>query len=442
MFRCPIIATLAFAGVLFVNLTSGLLVAQDRMSMEHQGQNAPTPAAELNPQEPTVIDLGCDCGADAYCGCDEESGGWFINGWLSQGYTANPSRPASNFNNPLAFNDRSNDYQMNQLYLTMGKEVNEDGRGWDFGGRADLMYGTDYFFLESRGLERRRDDSRHWNGDGPRDGGDAALYGLAMPQLYVDAMIPVGSGLKARFGHFYTILGYESPMAPQNFFYSHSQAFVYGNPRTHTGALFSYSPTTCFTLSAGLTNGWDNFEPIDGQHGFLLGAHWDNDVESMSFSLHTGDETTNDNNNRFVYSSVYTRQLSQRLKFAFQHDLGVDQAGALDNNFEDKDAYWYGATSYLFLNLTRDFDVGLRAEWFRDEDNARIQQIPIEPLFSGGNYYNLSLGGNWRPTRNIMLRPEARYDWGNTRSTGNEGAFNDFEDNTMWTFAFDLIVSF
>jgi hypothetical protein len=99
-------------------------------------------------------------------------------------------------------------------------------------------------------------------------------------------------------------------------------------------------------------------------------------------------------------------------------------------------------TSYLFLNLTQEFEVGLRAEWFRDEDNARIQQIPIDPLFAGSNYYNIALGANWRPTQNIVFRPEARYDWSNVELLGTNGVFNDFEDKRMWTFAFDVIMSF
>ena len=38
-----------------------------------------------------------------------------------------------------------------------------------------------------------------------------------------------------KFGHFYSGFGYESVAAPENFFYSHSYMFQYGEPKTYTG---------------------------------------------------------------------------------------------------------------------------------------------------------------------------------------------------------------
>jgi len=40
-----------------------------------------------------------------------------ISGWLDQGITLNGNNPLNRFNGPVTFNDRSNEYQMNQLYL-------------------------------------------------------------------------------------------------------------------------------------------------------------------------------------------------------------------------------------------------------------------------------------------------------------------------------------
>ena len=45
---------------------------------------------------------------------------YFVDLWLDQGFTGNYDDPNNNFNLPMAFNDRSNEYQMNQLYLSLG----------------------------------------------------------------------------------------------------------------------------------------------------------------------------------------------------------------------------------------------------------------------------------------------------------------------------------
>ncbi|MFI4875482.1 MAG: outer membrane beta-barrel protein, partial [Blastopirellula sp. JB062] len=206
--------------------------------------------------------------------CVAGDGGWFYDAWIAQGYTANVDHPVNNFNTPMTFNDRADEYQMNQLYLAMGKKVDEDNCNWSLGGRVDLLYGSDYYFTTALGLETHQDGTQHWNGDGPRGNGAAALYGLAMPQLYAEIYAPIGNGLKVKFGHFYTIMGYESVMAPENFFYSHAYTMQYGEPFTHTGVLASYAAGDYLTLHGGVTNGWDNFDNPNGQLSALLGFQY------------------------------------------------------------------------------------------------------------------------------------------------------------------------
>ena len=160
-----------------------------------------------------------------------------IYGWLAQGFTINPDDPNNRFNGPLTFNDRSNEYQLNQLYVAFENIVDRCGCDWDLGGRVDLLYGTDYFFTQAAGLETHSDGTPRWNSaNGPRDDGTAALYGLAMPQLYAEVFAPIGNGLTVKMGHFYSIVGYESVMYTQNFFYSHSYA------QTIRRAVYAHGP--------------------------------------------------------------------------------------------------------------------------------------------------------------------------------------------------------
>lgn len=444
MLRRLILSSLAI-GTFVLGAASPPLVAQT-----YDGLATPTAHfAETNwDQQTTALAPGaCDecvvpienacCEANCGPGCCR--GGLFFDGWLAQGFTTNVDHPASNFNFPLGFNDRSDDYQMNQLNLSFGKALSDDWCCWDYGFRTDVMYGSDYFYVQSRGLELNRDGTQRWNGSGPRNNGSAALYGLALPQLYAEASLPFLQGVRAKFGHFYAPMGYESAAAPENFFYSHSYAFLYGEPRTFTGFTLETRVTDRLSVMAGMTNGWDNFENINGSHGFLFGITWTGNCETLSFTLHNGSEEPTGDLNRFMYSLVYTRQLGCRWNYAFQHDFGTEkdifitQTGLTD-------ATYYGINQYLYYSWTESLDVGVRAEWFRDKDNSRVLQIPVSTLIEGpGNYYNITLGANWRPCEHVVVRPEARYDLSDRETIFTNGAFNDFNDDRMWTFAFDMI---
>lgn len=403
-------------------------------------------------------DLGTDAAAtgmsDCGNGCEnwgsesgDESGsrsGWFADLWIAQGFTSNYDRPANKFNLPLTFNDRANEYQMNQAYVSLGRKVVDCGNSWDLGGRVDLLYGTDYFFTTATGLETNRDGSQKWNGsDGPRNGGTADLYGLAMPQAYAEVYAPVFTGISVKIGHFYTPVGYETVMAPENFFYSHAYSHQYGEPFTHTGALAQIPLSDSFGGFFGYTLGWNTFEDPNDQPGFLTGCSWTpDDSSSIAFALHSGDEDPAGLNNRSVYSFVFSNQLTEHIKYVFQHDFGVQANEEIDVAGNPDSAKWYGINQYLFYEYSECVTFGTRVEWFRDQDNARVLGIPDEATVAGGNYFGLSLGANYKFARKFTLRPEIRYDWSDVVPPGSVGMYDGFSDDDQFTMATDLIFRF
>ncbi len=140
--------------------------------------------------------------------------GWGINvnGWLDMGITDNASHPRSRYNGTLAPNDRD-EFQFNQTYLVLERALKTEERCWDVGGRVDLLYGSDFIYGISTGFETHPNGSPKWNSE--------IQYGLIMPQAYAE----VGRGdLSLKLGRFYTTIGYESLMAPNNFFYSMNYA--------------------------------------------------------------------------------------------------------------------------------------------------------------------------------------------------------------------------
>jgi len=346
--------------------------------------------------------------------------------WLSQGVTFNSESPRNRSNYPVGFNDRSNDYQLNQLYLVIAREVDDCRRQWDVGGRVDLLYGTDWRYVAARGLERHRDLSPKWN---------AQDYGLAMPQCYMEVLAPLGTGVKVKLGHFYSILGYENAQATQNFFYSHSLMRQFAEPFTHTGLLGS-TQLGNFTVQAGMTRGWDNWEAYGDNLGVLAGISWTSADcwTAVSFALHWGPEqqtAADDDHPRTAYSLVWQQRLSERLLYVFQHDWGV-QAGHAQLGHVG----WYGINQYLFYTIDECWKLGMRLEWFRDDDRTRV--TPQQPL-RGADYYQASLGLNYAPGRRMVVRPEVRWDWIDAQG------FSPFAGGTrrnQFLFACDLLLRY
>jgi hypothetical protein len=263
-----------------------------------------------------------------------------------------------------------------------------------------------------------------------------------MPQVFLELFLPLHCGMTVKFGHFYSTVGYESVQAPENFFYSHSYTKVYGEPFTHTGILADWDVGPCLSLTAGLTNGWNNFDDNNGKLGFLGGATWECDVcSTLAFQLHTGAEDDAGDRYRTVYSLIYTYALSDRLTYVFQHDLGCEQNGAVRAGGELVDAHWCSIVQYLYCQLNCCTDLGMRVEWFRDVRNARVLGIPTDP-YRGGNYVGLTLGLNWRPHPRLRFRPEIRWDHSNTRGPDVDGMYDAFRKKDQLTIGLDLIALF
>ncbi|MCL2117106.1 MAG: porin [Planctomycetaceae bacterium] len=402
-------------------------------------------------------------------------GQWFVTGWLDQGFTYNTDKPRSRTNGPLKFNDRSNEYQLNQIYLSMGRSVANSGCSWDVGGRVDLLYGSDYLWTSAIGLETHttyasglssEDPSAlpsQWNSnDGPRAGGTASRFGLAMPQLYAEMYIPVHCGLNIKAGHFYSIMGYESVMSPQNFFYSHSYTMMYGQPMTHTGILFSQRLTHRLTGIFGVTRGWDTWEDPNGKLSYLAGFRWNSWDRRTEFSwvAASGNETVTDKFGgtgnstkdaiRSHYSMVLSHQLTPRLKLVAQHDLGYEKYAAyesIDYIPQFVNGHWYSVSGYAFYQLTEKLTFGIRGEWFRDVNSGRIyRDYPIRTvdnrtttqLTDGSDYSQVTVGLNWKPYNCLVIRPEARWDWSgvckvntNGTPTGIDGMYNGKSQTTI-----------
>ncbi len=186
-------------------------------------------------------------------------------GWVSMGATVSANNASHHSNSPITFNDRSGEVQLNQLNVFLQKAIDVEAQHWNVGGKIDVLFGTDSRFTQATGLDNKLISEQ-----------DLRFYDLAIPQAYLEVFAPLGNGVTAKIGHFYTLIGQEIVTAPNNFFYSHAYVMQYGEPFTHTGALLTYALNDNFTVNAGAVNGWDNFDQNLANWNFLGGLSWAN----------------------------------------------------------------------------------------------------------------------------------------------------------------------
>lgn len=348
------------------------------------------------------------------------------DGWIEQGLTINTLSPHNRQNGPVTFNNGSNEYQLNQLYMQLKRKVDRESDFFSLGGQVDLLYGTDSAYVTARGLEVFDDLSPKWN---------AQQYGLAMPQCYAEVFAPWGNGLSVKLGHFYSILGYESVMAPDNFFYSHSYLRQYAEPFTYTG-LLGESTLGNFTIQAGMTRGDNNWEDNNNDLGFVGGISWTsaNRRTNIGLCVDAGREQPDPSTNVCtIYSLVIQQKLGARWQYVFQWDIG-NEPGAGDGMLSQTNANWYGVDNYLFCTINERWKAGLRFEWFRDEGGARVPDAGRT-----ADYFELTAGANWTPNRHVAVRPEIRWDW---TGTPDYYPFGDGARSHQLLLACDLLVRF
>lgn len=370
--------------------------------------------------------------------CVAQNLGIKIGGWLEQGMTFNGLDPADRFNGPNGTNDRSAEYQLNQAWVYFVRPTKTDGCGWDLGGRIDMSYGTDWRFGQAYGLEDRIDSAN-------------SFYGLVLPQFYAEVAY---NDLTVKMGHFATFTSLEVIPAPMNFFYSHALlACPYFDPVLVTGIQAEYKLNDNWTLVNGFNNGAMMFEDPTDTYNYLGGVRRvsDDKQRNLSLMIQSGQEqgfTGVHTRNNVI--AVYSWQLTKRLSYGSQYTAGIEKNGSVVNPGED--ASWYGTEQMFTFKINQKWSAGLRYEWVRDNDGSRVAGIGNVLLTDrgwdglpgcAGAYNDLSLGLNWRPNANMVLRPEARWDWYDGRANGSgQLPYGDHSTREQFTAACDFIITY
>jgi hypothetical protein len=365
-----------------------------------------------------------------------------IYGWLESGFTGNVDAPKDNQNFGRLFDDRSNEFVLNQAVITAERALDPKA-GFDWGFKLQLLFGTDARYIHSLGLL-----------DHAMAG---SLYQPDIPEAYLSLHLPIFTegGIDVKLGKFVTLEGAETIDPRTNPFYSHTYIFNFGIPFSHTGALFTLSATKWLNLVAGITRGVntsiDDNNDAPAFHGGI-GLHLNEEKLVVSAATHIGPETPhNDHDLRYLNTITVTWKITDKLTSITDINYTHDDAA---------EASAYGVAQYLTYAINDKITAKIRGEIWRDAQGFFAAQFAdphdplralrgeptIDPRTVGGGrttYGALTLGLDLKPPvpkplASLTIRPELRVD----HSFSNTQPFNDSSDDTMFTAALDVLVAF
>jgi hypothetical protein len=373
---------------------------------------------------------------------EEAKSRYAFYGWVEAGFTSNFDAPNDNQNFGRLFDDRSNEFLINQAAVTAERAL-DPKIGWDWGFKLQVMLGTDARYIHSLGLLDHAMST--------------SLYQPDISEAYLSFHLPVltEGGIDLKLGKFVTLEGAETIDPRTNPFYSHTYIFNFGIPFNHTGALFTVHTTSWLDLMAGVTRGVnialdDNNDSVAFHGG--VGLNLNEGKLVIAASTHIGPETPNNNHDyRYLNAITTTWKITDKLTSITDLNYARDDGA-------DADAF--GVAQYFTYAINNWLTAGIRGEIFSDQKGFYVASFadPHDPMralegqptidsrtVGGGRttYGAITAGVNIKPTMpkpisGLTIRPEIRYD----SSLNDTRPFNDSRDRDQFTVGVDCILTF
>jgi len=361
---------------------------------------------------------------------------------LEAGITGNPADPDNDINFGQLFEDKANEFLLNQILLTAHRDI-DSTKDWDVGVKFQFMYGSDARYTHFLGeLDRVTDDRNQ----------------LDIVENFINFKTPwLGKGgMEFKIGQYVTLEGAEVIDPRGNFFYSHSYIFFFGIPFKHTGIMTTTHVSDTLDVYAGVDTGVNTTFGPDGDpngsaafHGGF-GFHLLNGDLNILATTHIGPENPdNDKDIRYLNDITAVWKLSDKLTSTTDLNYIHDDIGGGQNG---------GGIAQYFTYAIKDWlSAGIRGEVWRDADGFFVaafpgnldfvnfeQGKPAVVLGAGpATYTGLTLGLNvkpfssasYKPLAGWLFRPEIRWD-----HSFETNAYNDFTDDNQFTIGFDFVM--
>ncbi|HLY88469.1 MAG TPA: outer membrane beta-barrel protein [Acetobacteraceae bacterium] len=429
---------------------------------------AQTAAPPIAPAAPPAAAAPAPAPAPA-AAADQPPPGLWVNGihfyaQLDAGIMGNPSGPNDGLNFGRLFDDHANQVQLNQLLLTANKPLDPKDPGYQWGFKAQVMYGSDARYTQFLGELNRVDPNQR--------------YQLDIVEANILAHLPwlTSGGIDIKAGQYPTPIGYETIDPSTNPFYSHSYIFNFALPFKHTGLLAVTHVNDMLDIYSDIDTGTnttfgplgDNNGAIGGIGGFnltLMGGkltvlaltHFGPDQATRLLSggfAAAGLPTVNANGQwRFYNDVVVTYKATDALTLVTETAFARDGFGAVG-----KPANAIGIAQYASYALTDTLTLNGRIEYFRDDNNFFVASYPSNngPILAqqgfapfvhaapgtNSTYGEMTFGVTWKPPlpapiTGLAIRPEIRWDHAFT----NNHPFNAQLDNNSVTLGVDAVLT-
>lgn len=290
----------------------------------------------------------------------------------------------------------------------------------DIGFQIDTRYGKDAAITFGFDDEGRNDDHNHK---------------LLVQQWFIKGYQPWGEGFSYIAGSWFTPVGLEigAPVDPPTGFYTHSYAFAYG-PSKHVGVIAALKLSLdkkkgLFSVGLGVVQGWNNLQDNNNDKTLLFDLRWRSadfktwiDFENIIGNEQSEDGITDQTRPfnavsskgekllRHMHSLTLTQHLNKRKRITINAIYAAQEGGDVpaDRNnppgfLITRDSAWYGVNINYYNRFHKDIQLGLRAEWLRDDKGAHA-------LLPKGDYYGLTANISWWLNKNARIRPELRFD--------------------------------
>lgn len=295
-------------------------------------------------------------------------------GITESGYVAASYYHSSGYNTDHQFDTSHDTFQLDQAGLQLAYQPKSG-----FGAVVDLIAGEDAKIVNAA-----------------ESGSASSSNAFDILQGYAQY---VRGPLTIQAGKFTTLAGAEviAPTGNTNF----SRSFLfYAEPMTHTGLRATYALTDTVSIIVGVNNGW-NYTRVDyGSKTGEFGIAFNPDKYfALTAQAYIGKDPV-DLSSRKFFDTVATFNATSALSFVMSYDWGRQDASSVTAG-----GAWDGIAAYVNYQLTRQWRVSLRGEYFDDRNG-----------FITGTAQKLKEGTitfGYDPVSDFELRLEGRYDTSN-----------------------------
>jgi len=231
-------------------------------------------------------------------------------------------------------------------------------------------------------------------------------------------------GLRADLGKFTTIFGYETTPGVDGINANATSSWSYTySPFTHTGLRLVYEIDDVWALTGIFVTGADVF--TDNNSTPSVGAQLvckPTDGVQLTLNCLTGPERyRNDVDVTRLLDLVGSFEVSEEVTLGFEALTGIQR---FSQGLESPClAYWNGLVLYLQTNLTEDFSLNFRQEWFNDPFGAETGTAQNLRGFTVSPCYNV--------TEDLVLRLDFRVDR-SSQSVFSKGQGTTFTQPTLY----------